>query len=556
VRIPARRPEPPAAREPARAARRDPPPARSLPDRRWLQAKLRLGAVDDPLEREADRVAEAVVSAPAASSAPVAVQRKCGACAVEEETAVRRSPGALPVREEEEKLQTQRSTASSSSAPEVGPRTAARIGSLRGGGAPMSPAARAYFEPHFGRDLSAVRLHTGAEAAAAAGEVGARAFTVGSDVAFGAGEYRPESGDGRKLLAHELAHTVQQGAGTTVRRAPLSTFRTDLEGVSPDHATIVSALFSHPRFLPIVAFLDACPGGTVDFFVRRVTDLVGGRVVERFGGFSPSSGAGSPAEMEVNPFHPQHAANPIELADTVIHELIHACLELRATCESAANPFPLPADVFDQPHDPELTGAMSGVGLAIRERATARAVAAGGTTTTSGRDLIEYLEDSYGPGASNPQSEYVDLNVRGNELVTGILRDVMTAHPGIGSETVSFDNVELASAAALLATRSWLNASQFAFSKRLFKNQVAAKRQVDPASFTDREYQISAIQVVESADRCRFDPNTGGGWGPIGGVWVCHKRSRFSGRDLRTIVTGSAASQPGGAVGYTIVQHT
>jgi hypothetical protein len=129
---------------------------------------------------------------------------------VEEETAVRRSPGALPVRDEEEKLQTKRSAPSSSSAPEVGPRTAARIGSLRGGGAPMSPAARGYFEPRFGRDLSAVRLHTGAAAAAAAGEVGARAFTVGSDVAFGAGEYRPDSSEGRKLLAHELVHTAQQ----------------------------------------------------------------------------------------------------------------------------------------------------------------------------------------------------------------------------------------------------------------------------------------------------------------------------------------------------------
>jgi uncharacterized protein DUF4157 len=500
-----------------------------------LQAKLRVGAVDDPLEREADRVAEAVVSG---SAAPPALQRKCAAC-----------------EEEEEKLQTKRSAGA---APEVSPKTASRIASFRGGGEALSPAARSYFEPRFGHDLSGVRLHTGGEAATAAGEVQARAFTVGSDIAFGPGEYRPESPEGRRLLAHELTHTVQQGADRTLRRDPISTFQSDLEAISPDHATIISALFANPRFKPIVTFLNGCPGGTIDFFVKHITGLVNGVVVERFGGFSPSvPGSGLPAEMKVNPQHPAHKANPIEVADTVIHELIHACLELRPTCESASNPFPLPADVTDVPHDPELTAARSGGVLnRIRERATAAAVSSAGTKTTSGRNLVEYLEDSYGPGASNPQAEYVDLNVKGNELVTGIMRDLMTAHPGIGHETVSFDNVELASAAALLGTRSWLNARQFAFSKGLFKNQVAAKRQVDPASYTDREYQISAIQVVESADRCRFDANAAGDWGPIGPVWVCHKKSRFSGKDLRTIVTGSAGSQPGGAVSYTIVQHT
>jgi uncharacterized protein DUF4157 len=151
-----------------------------------LQAKLRVGAVDDPLECEADRVADAVVSGSAAPS----VQRKCAAC------------------EEEEKLQTKRSAGS---APEVSSKTASRIDSFRGGGETLSPAARSYFEPRFGRDLSAVRLHTGGEAATAAREVGARAFTVGSDIAFGAGEYRPETPAGSKLLAHELTHTVQQG---------------------------------------------------------------------------------------------------------------------------------------------------------------------------------------------------------------------------------------------------------------------------------------------------------------------------------------------------------
>lgn len=178
-----------------------------------LQAKLRVGAVDDPMEREADRVAEAVVS----GASPPAVQRKCAACA-EEDGAVRRTPAELPEENEEEKLQTKRAAGA---APEVSPRTTSRIAALRGGGKELSPAARSYFEPRFGRDLSAVRLHTGNEAAAAAREVDARAFTVGRDIAFGAGEYRPDSTEGRRLLAHELTHTVQQEAlGPRVHRTP------------------------------------------------------------------------------------------------------------------------------------------------------------------------------------------------------------------------------------------------------------------------------------------------------------------------------------------------
>ncbi|MDX1997430.1 MAG: DUF4157 domain-containing protein [Thermoanaerobaculia bacterium] len=83
----------------------------------------------------------------------------------------------------------------------------------------LSSAQRAYFEPHFG-DLSGVRLHTGPEAHAAAAGLSARAFTVGKDIAFGAGQYQPDSPAGRKLLAHELTHTVQQGAAGVIRRQP------------------------------------------------------------------------------------------------------------------------------------------------------------------------------------------------------------------------------------------------------------------------------------------------------------------------------------------------
>ena len=81
-------------------------------------------------------------------------------------------------------------------------------------------ATRAYFEPRFGRDLSHVRVHADAQAAASARLVGARAYTVGRDIVFGA----EQSAADRPLLAHELAHAIQQssvGSAVAVQRAPV-----------------------------------------------------------------------------------------------------------------------------------------------------------------------------------------------------------------------------------------------------------------------------------------------------------------------------------------------
>ncbi len=83
---------------------------------------------------------------------------------------------------------------------------------LRAPGEPLAAPLRTHMESRFGRDLTGVRVHAGPRAAAAAESLGARAFAAGRSVVFGTGEYRPESGPGRRLLAHELAHVVQQGA--------------------------------------------------------------------------------------------------------------------------------------------------------------------------------------------------------------------------------------------------------------------------------------------------------------------------------------------------------
>lgn len=81
---------------------------------------------------------------------------------------------------------------------------------LRSPGWPLDPAIRAYYELRFGCDLGDVRVHTDVTAAHSARAVGARAYTVGQDIVFGGGRYDPLGAEGRRLMAHELAHTLQQ----------------------------------------------------------------------------------------------------------------------------------------------------------------------------------------------------------------------------------------------------------------------------------------------------------------------------------------------------------
>lgn len=118
-----------------------------------------------------------------------------------------------PEDEEEELLQTKELDGHT---PEVTPSVASKIASMQGGGKPLPAAERAFFEPRFERSFSQVRIHTGGQAAEAARSVRARAFTAGRDIVFGPGAYAPESASGRRLLAHELTHVVQQGASQQI----------------------------------------------------------------------------------------------------------------------------------------------------------------------------------------------------------------------------------------------------------------------------------------------------------------------------------------------------
>ncbi|MFV8752549.1 eCIS core domain-containing protein [Nannocystaceae bacterium ST9] len=170
----------------------------------------RVGRPNDPLEREADAIAEQALAGSTRvsgwtqlglrSTAPV-IQRACQACQAEEE------------------IQREATGPTSSHA---GLAIGATLTRRAGQGRPLDAGLRASFESRLGADLSRVRTHTDGEAQQSARELQARAFTWGSDVYFGPGAWAPESRSGQRLIAHELAHVLQQGQGRTqaIQREP------------------------------------------------------------------------------------------------------------------------------------------------------------------------------------------------------------------------------------------------------------------------------------------------------------------------------------------------
>jgi hypothetical protein len=163
-----------------------------------VQPKLIVNAPGDALEKEADRVAESITGGSPEKitpAAPATVQRK------EEEAAVM--------------------TAQPETAPEIPGSFEQSVAAKKGGGQPLPGATREEMEEGIGADFGDVRIHTGTEAAGLSQSISAQAFTHGNDIFFNEGKYAPGSPEGKHLLAHELTHTVQQGASQPmVQRAP------------------------------------------------------------------------------------------------------------------------------------------------------------------------------------------------------------------------------------------------------------------------------------------------------------------------------------------------
>lgn len=156
------------------------------------QSGLTIGEPGDAYERDADRAADQVMRMPQPTG-----KRAC-ACG-----------GSCPKCKKKGSTQAQLKAVPSRKASTSGTAGSAERG-VASPAQELDSATRSYFEPRFGHDFRNVRIHRDGTAARSARELGARAYTVGTDIVFGRGQYAPQSEGGRRLLAHELAHVVQQ----------------------------------------------------------------------------------------------------------------------------------------------------------------------------------------------------------------------------------------------------------------------------------------------------------------------------------------------------------
>ncbi len=171
-----------------------------------LQPKLTVGASNDPLEMEADRIADQVLAAPMHSqvkTVPPSIQRYAGQTSERMDTA---------------------------------PASVDRV--LASLGRPLEPALQQDMEQRFGHDFSRVRVHADEQASASARSVDARAYTFGSHVVFGTNQYAPGVSEGQRLLAHELAHVIQQGFAP-MEPGPSHEMRQNPSGLGTNHGALL-----------------------------------------------------------------------------------------------------------------------------------------------------------------------------------------------------------------------------------------------------------------------------------------------------------------------------
>ena len=219
-----------------------------------VQTKLTVGAVGDKYEQEADRVAEQVMRMPepdeekaVSASMPSAIQRLplAGNASVHRQA----EDVLLEKKEEEERPDLQRqeiardldepkeeivqAKESVGETPQVTTGIEERLAARRGQGEPLPETTRSFMETRFGQDFGQVRVHTGGEAARLSKELRAQAFTHRQDVYFGSGRYSPESIKGKRLLAHELTHVVQQSATGTIEPSSTPSLQKDGDETGP-----------------------------------------------------------------------------------------------------------------------------------------------------------------------------------------------------------------------------------------------------------------------------------------------------------------------------------
>jgi len=188
-----------------------------------LQSTMRVSSPRDPAEKEADATARKILrmAAPTVAGSPgdgsggqgdVPLSRKLASPYIArfaQSIRLMRQRAAVPT-----------IARKGDGPPDVGANVAADIARSQGAGAPLPTGVRKFMEPRFGADFNRVRIHTGEQAARLSRQVSAQAFTVGNQLFFGKDQFQPDTPQGQQLIAHELTHTLQQGA-TVQHGAPV-----------------------------------------------------------------------------------------------------------------------------------------------------------------------------------------------------------------------------------------------------------------------------------------------------------------------------------------------
>lgn len=185
----------------------------STPNVVQLAGAMQVSSPHEPAEREAESTAQRIVRMPAPQPAGEVSGSGVGAM---HSPYIARMAGSIiqrePLRPRGQDGQ-----------PDVSANLAAEISASQSAGAPLPPSVRSFMEPRFGANFANVKVHANERAASMSRQLNARAFTVGNQIFFGKDRFRPEASEGRELIAHELTHTIQQGAAVqdrTVRRSP------------------------------------------------------------------------------------------------------------------------------------------------------------------------------------------------------------------------------------------------------------------------------------------------------------------------------------------------
>ena len=161
-----------------------------------IPTKLTIGQATDPYEQEADRIATQIVQSSDSSTVNHPITRKKTKPKIQAKESAKKTPN-------------------------VSSNLESRLKARKGSGQPLPESTQSFMESRFGHDFSQVRIHTDSESAQLNQSLNAQAFTHGQDILFGTGKYQPNSDEGKRLLAHELTHVVQQSSREQLQKSDL-----------------------------------------------------------------------------------------------------------------------------------------------------------------------------------------------------------------------------------------------------------------------------------------------------------------------------------------------